>query len=111
MSHDGFYLVLVTCESIAQAEKISNVLIEKRLAGCVSMVDNVSSIYRWEGKIEKSKEVLLLIKTHKSHFKELEIVVKENHSYANPEIVGISFDNASSEYLEWLKKEVERRSP
>jgi periplasmic divalent cation tolerance protein len=77
-------------------------LVENRLAACVNIAD-VSSVYEWKGKIENDNEKLLIIKTIKSKFGELEQFVKENHSYECPEIIAMELKTGSREYFEWVQ--------
>ena len=99
-----FTVVLVTCGSEEEAIKIAHSLVEERLAACVSLVSPVRSIYRWEGKICDEKEWILIIKTQKQRFEELEKKVKSLHSYSVPEIIGLPIIEGSSSYLDWLKE-------
>jgi len=100
-------VVLVTCGSEEEALKIANALVEDRLAACVNLVTPIRSIYRWEGKIWDEKEWLLIIKTQKHRFEELEKKVKSLHSYSVPEIVSLSITEGSSAYLEWIRENTE----
>jgi periplasmic divalent cation tolerance protein len=100
-------VVLVTCGSEEEAQKIANALVEDRLAACVNLVAPIRSIYRWEGKIWDEKEWLLIIKTQKHRFEELEKRVKSLHSYSVPEIVSLSITEGSSAYLEWIRENTE----
>jgi periplasmic divalent cation tolerance protein len=95
-------VVLVTCGSEEEAVKISNALVEAHLAACVNLVSPIRSIYRWEGKIWDEKEWLLIIKTQKERFGELEKRVKSLHSYSVPEIISLPILEGSSSYLNWL---------
>lgn len=95
-------VVLVTCGSEEEAVKISNALVEEKLAACVNLIPPIRSIYRWEGKIWDEKEWLLMIKTQKKRFKEIETRVKSLHSYTVPEIIALPIIEGSSSYLEWL---------
>ena len=95
-------MVLVTCGSEEEAVKIARSLVEERLAACVNLVSPVRSIYRWEGKICDEKEWLLIIKTQKNRYEELEKRVKALHSYSVPEIIGLPIIEGASSYLEWL---------
>jgi periplasmic divalent cation tolerance protein len=99
-----FIVVLVTCGSEEEALKIANSLVEERVAACVNLVSPVRSIYRWEGKIWDEKEWILIVKTQKERFGELERAVKSLHSYSVPEIIGLPIVEGSSPYLEWLKE-------
>jgi periplasmic divalent cation tolerance protein len=97
-------VVLVTFGSEEEALKIANTLVEEHLAACVNLVSPIRSIYRWEGKIWDEKEWLLIIKTQKQRFEELEKKVKSLHSYAIPEIISFPITEASSTYLNWIKE-------
>jgi periplasmic divalent cation tolerance protein len=99
-----FIVVFVTCGSEEEALKIAHSLVEERLAACVNLVSPVRSIYRWEGKIWDEKEWILIIKTQKESFEELERKVKSLHSYSVPEIIGLPIVEGSSSYLQWLEE-------
>ena len=95
-------IVLVTCGSEEEALKIANALVESRLAACVNLVAPIRSIYRWEERIWDEKEWLLIIKTQKDRFEDLEKKVKSLHSYSVPEIVSLPIVEGSSSYLNWI---------
>ena len=97
-------VVLVTCGSEDEALKIANTLVEDHLAACVNLVAPIRSVYRWEGKIWDEKEWLLIIKTQKHRFEELEKKVKSFHSYSVPEIISLSVTEGSSAYLNWIRE-------
>jgi len=104
-----FIVVFVTCGSEKEALKIAHSLVEERLAACVNLVSPVRSIYRWEGKIWDEKEWILIIKTQKERFEELEKKVKSLHSYSVPEIIGLPIVEGSSSYLRWLLEETTKK--
>jgi periplasmic divalent cation tolerance protein len=95
-------VVLVTCGSEEEGLKIAQALVEERLAACVNLLSPVRSIYRWEGKIWDEREWLLIIKTQKERFQNIEKRVKSLHSYSTPEIIGLPIVEGSSSYLQWL---------
>ena len=97
-------VVLVTCGSEEEATKIANSLVGESLAACVNIISPVRSIYRWEGKIWDEKEWVLIIKTQKKRFEELERKVKSLHSYSVPEIIALPIVEGSESYLEWLEE-------
>jgi periplasmic divalent cation tolerance protein len=100
-------VVLVTCGSQTEARSIAKSLVERRLAACVQEIGvPVRSTYRWKGKIETTKEVLLLIKTSRTRFAALQKLVKELHSYEVPEIIALNIEDGSREYLEWITSNV-----
>ena len=95
-------IVFVTCGSEEEALNISRALVEEQLAACVNLISPVRSIYRWEGKIWDEKEWLLIIKTQRKRFDEVEKKVKSLHSYSVPEIIALPIIAGSSSYLDWL---------
>jgi periplasmic divalent cation tolerance protein len=97
-------VAFVTCGSEEEALKIANALVEERLAACVNLISPIRSIYRWEGKIWDEKEWLLVIKTQKKMFDDLEKKVKSLHSYSVPEIIALPIVEGSPSYLDWLSE-------
>lgn len=98
--------VLSTVPSIKKARTIAGLLLFRRLAACVQILPGLESHYRWRGKKETSREVLLLIKTQVSKYKVLEKVLLENHPYEVPEIICLPITKGSKPYLDWISKEV-----
>jgi periplasmic divalent cation tolerance protein len=99
-------IVFVTCESAEQAERIAQTVVSEKLAACVNVVPGIRSCYVWEGKLTWSDEVLLLIKTTRGRFSQLEARVKGLHSYSVPEIVGVTIDDAFDKYIAWIDESV-----
>jgi periplasmic divalent cation tolerance protein len=99
-------VVFVTAADVADAGRIAETLVEKRLAACVQIMPEMESVYRWQGKVERQREVLLIAKTTQSQFEELEKEVRILHSYETPEIVAFPLTAGSTPYLEWLKTSV-----
>lgn len=97
-----YILVLVTAKDKKEAEKISRGLLEARLIACSNIVDGVRSLFRWEGKIDSAKEVLLVLKTKKILFKKVMAKVKSLHSYQTPEIIALPIIDGSKDYLGWV---------
>ena len=102
-------VVLVTAPNEKEARTIARKVVKKRLAACVNIVPGLTSIYRWEGKIEQDEEVLMLIKTTKKRLVKLEKTVKKLHSYEVPEFVVLKIESGSDDYLKWLRKSVKGR--
>ena len=79
-------------------------LVAEKLAACVSTILNVTSIYRWRGKVEQAKEVMLVAKTSEKKLDRLIRRIKELHSYEIPEILVLRVERGSPEYLKWLEE-------
>lgn len=99
-------VVLVTAKDMAEAHKISEALIEKKLIACVNIMPKVTSIFQWEGKVDKVDEVLMIMKTQKNLFSKIVKEVKFLHSYDIPEIIGLPVLVGEEDYLNWIKKSV-----
>ncbi len=99
-------IVFVTCESREQAEGIAQTVVSEKLAACVNVLPGIRSCYVWEKKLTWSEEVLLLIKTTRPRFDQLQDRVKSLHSYAVPEIVGMMIDHAFDRYADWIESSV-----
>ena len=98
--------VLSTVPSIKKARTLAGLLVSRRLAACVQILPGLESHYRWRGKNETSKEVLLLIKTKTSAYKKLEKTLLKNHPYEIPEIICLPIAKGSRSYLDWISGEV-----
>lgn len=104
---DRFEITLVTCGSRKEARKLARVLVERELAACVNIfATKVDSIYRWKGRTESAREVLLLIKSTRARFAALRREIERLHSYETPEIIAIPIAQGSSKYLRWLAESV-----
>ena len=99
-------VVLSTCGSAEEAEKIARRLIELRLAACVNVLAGVRSFYRWKEAIEDSGEWLLVIKTSRTRFDSLRAELERLHTYEVPEIVALPIVDGAPNYLNWLDAEV-----
>ncbi len=97
-------MVFITAPGEEEAAKIAYSLVENRLAGCVNIIRNLRSVYRWKGTIEDDAEVLMIAKTKQSLFDQLVNNVKELHSYAVPEVIAIPIAKGSEDYLDWLNE-------
>ncbi len=100
-----FIMVFITAPKEEEAQRIARDIISSRLAGCVNIIKDMRSIYRWRGKIEDESEVLMIVKTRLDLFEELKKRVKDLHSYSVPEIIALPVIEGSEEYLAWLKEE------
>lgn len=87
------------------AKEITGVLMKHRLAACVSMVENVKSVFSWDGEICEEKEILMMIKTRRSNYGKIKLVIEDMHTYSVPEIIALPIVDCSEDYLKWLAKE------
>ena len=99
----GTVVLFATAASQEQAESIATELLKEKLAACVNMVSSVVSMYEWEGKIERSEEVLLIIKSSSGLVEETSRKIKELHSYSVPETIALQIIGGSKDYIEWVK--------
>jgi periplasmic divalent cation tolerance protein len=95
-------LVFCTCPDEAIAQRIGDVLVEERLAACVSLMPGVTSIYRWDGQIHRDPEVLVLIKTIEARVAALTERLRELHPYEVPEIIAVPITEGLPDYLSWI---------
>ncbi len=95
----------ITVDKKTNAQKIISELLKNNLAACVNCVKNIESTYWWKGKIEKSGEFLLIIKTAKSKVKKLINYVKKIHPYTIPEIIAFDINTGNKDYINWVIKE------
>jgi periplasmic divalent cation tolerance protein len=97
-------VVFMTTANREEAIRIAELLVGAHLAACVQVLPEIESVYRWEGKIERQSEVLLLAKTTRNKFADLEREVRAIHSYETPEIVAVPVAEVSEPYLKWLSE-------
>ena len=95
-------IVITTCANKREAERIAERLVADGAAACVNIVDKITSVYRWKGKVEKAGEYLLLIKTRADLTDRVEGTIKGFSSYDCPEVVVLPVIAGSSDYLAWI---------
>jgi periplasmic divalent cation tolerance protein len=98
----AYSVILMTAATEEEAGRLARMLVERRLAACVSRLPGLRSTYRWEGAVQESEEVLLIAKTLKTKVKELVKAVKREHSYSVPEVLSLPVKEGSRDYLRWL---------
>ena len=101
-------LVYMTVGSKAEAVAIGNELVSHRLAACVNIIDQMNSIYRWDGELQYDTEVVMIAKTTSSNVPELIEIVKANHSYECPCIVSVPITGGNPAFLNWIAEEVKK---
>ncbi|MCX8102610.1 MAG: divalent-cation tolerance protein CutA [Geminicoccaceae bacterium] len=101
----------VTCATREEAERIGRAVVEARLAACANILPGIASIYHWQGGIESSEEVGLVLKTRADLVDALVAAVRALHSYTVPCVVALPIGEGNPDYLAWLVAETEQRSP
>ncbi len=96
-------LVFCTCPDDDTAQALAQHLVERRLAACVNLLPPMRSVYRWQGQIEQSQEVQLLIKTCGDRLQALSAAITEQHPYDVPEILAVSASAGLPPYLDWIR--------
>ena len=97
-------MVMTTAANKEQAEKIATAVLQARLVACVQ-IQEITSYFWWDGKINRDAEQLLYLKTTAQHYDALEAAIIANHSYDTPEILQVPIEKGFGKYLGWLKKE------
>ena len=98
--------VYITAKSMDEARRIGKELVRSRLAACINIIDNINSLYMWEGKIQDDREVVLIAKTTESRMPELIESVKSLHSYSCPCILALPVLDGNQAFLDWIANEV-----
>ena len=98
-SQKSIVYVFWTCRDKAEAKKIIYELLEKHFIACASILPEVESIYRWEGKVEEAREIKVILKTVASNFDAIRNHILSQCSYEVPEIVQIDIADSHSPYL------------
>ena len=99
--------VYTTYPSLVEAEEAGRALVERRLCACVNILPGMISHYRWEGKIERAEEAVMIVKTRASLAPAVSDAVKELHSYDVPAILVLPLESVEQNYLGWLLAETE----
>ena len=100
-------LVYINFPNLESARHIGTALIEKQLAACVNIIPKIESIYQWKGDICVEQEVMVVVKTTASRYKQLESYVVENHPYDVPEVISLPLSQGSEPYLNWVHDQME----
>ena len=103
-----FNIIFVTAKDKEEAQVLSTALLEAKLIACANIVPGLESRYWWKGKIERSQEVLLILKASAKDFEASRQLIKEKHSYDTPEIIAVPVEQGDADYLQWLNRSVER---
>lgn len=97
----SFCIILTTTNDKQIAEQIASELLENSLTACLQ-IDNITSYFKWEGKINSKKEYRIMIKARADNYKEIESVIVKIHNYELPQILKLDIIDGLPEYLKWL---------
>lgn len=98
----NYQIIFCTCPDQQSATKLAHLLINQNLAACVNLLPGLTSVYRWQNKIETADEYLLLIKTRSDFYSSIAELIKSHHPYELPEIIAVTVDNGAPDYLQWI---------
>ena len=104
-----FIQVSTTVNDRRVADKIAKILLKKRLSSCVQILGPIASSYWWNGRTERAKEWLCLVKARSGDYPEIESAIKKIHPYQVPEILALPILNGNPDYLRWIRTETNRR--
>ena len=95
----------MTCPNDQEAERIASLLLDKKLIACANVINSVQSYYRWQGKIQKDEEVLVLLKTSEHLVDRIIGTVEAEHSYETPCVISLDIDKGSRPFLKWISEQ------
>jgi len=96
-------VVFSTCATEEEAGKLARMLVEARVAACVTIVPGARSIYRWQGAIESAQECLLIVKSSRPLFEQLRATLEKAHAYDVPEVLAVPVVEGAPNYMDWLE--------
>ena len=99
------FVILVTVANQEEAARIGEGVVNAKLAACANVIPGIQSIYRWKGKVVKSQEVMLILKSTKARYSALEKTIKAMHTYETPEIIASPVKEGLDRYLRWVRAE------
>ena len=97
--------VYMTAGSLEEAKSIGQILVGQNLAACVNLIENMTSIYKWEEKLEESQEVIMIAKTRKTLMPKLIETVNSLHSYDCPCILELPIQGGNPDFLRWIERQ------
>lgn len=98
-------LVISTITDIDKGKWLAHQVVDKQLAACCNIVPGITSVYRWQGELCEDQECLLVMKTVKTRYKQLQDFIRENHPYDLPELIALPVNTGLEEYLTWVTQE------
>lgn len=98
-----YRLILSTCPNRRVAQRIASTLVEEKLAACVNLLPVLQSVYRWKGKVESAREVLMLIKARGRDEARVQARIRALHPYELPEVISVGIAGGDARYLAWIE--------
>jgi periplasmic divalent cation tolerance protein len=105
------FVVITTVGTEEQANLIASELVARRHASCVNVVTGLRSVYRWQGKICRDTEFLLIVKTLESEYPAVQAAIQELHSYELPEILAFKVCKGEQRFLDWIGASLDKAAP
>lgn len=106
---ESHVVIFVTAESEEQGRRIADALLGKKLIACANIIEGVESFFWWQGKVDRSDELLLVMKSREELLEDIVRLVKENHSYKVPEVVAFPIIGGNPDYLRWIDECIESK--
>ncbi len=100
-----FIVIYCTVPNKKEGKEIAKALIKYKLVACVNIIDKIESVFSWDGQLQEEKEALMIIKTKKELFDNVNKVIQKLHSYNVPEVIAIPIIDADETYLKWIEHE------
>jgi periplasmic divalent cation tolerance protein len=100
----GLVQLITTVETKQQALELAHAAVEEGVAACVQIVGPITSVYRWEGRVEESEEFLLVMKTPGEGLERLTVFVRDRHPYDTPELTAVESSFVDRRYLSWARE-------
>ena len=101
-----FIQVVTTTDSQESAKRIGDAIVKVRLAACAQVVGPILSTYWWEGRVEETQEWLVILKSRRDLYGQIEEAIAAAHPYDVPEVLAVPVEAGGRGYLEWLNQEL-----
>jgi periplasmic divalent cation tolerance protein len=102
MTASNFRIALVTAPDLKTARRLARAALKAHLIACANLIPKIESHYRWQGKIERGSEVLMVLKTTRADLGKLEKVILSEHPYDTPEFLVVALESGNRRYLDWI---------
>lgn len=100
-----FIVIYCTVPNKNEGKEIARALVKQKLVACVNIIDKLESVFSWDGKIMEEKEALMIIKTKRELFDQVNKIIQKLHSYNVPEVIAMPIIEADETYLKWINHE------